>query len=214
MDSVAVAAQHTREVITRDGQYMAEDARQEIVARVVTPVLQSLIDRKTKVLVNGAGRFLVGGPQAHTGATGRKIACDTYGGWAPHVAGTFSGKDPANVDRSGSYMARCVAKNIVAAGLADECLVQLAYCLGQADPTSIMVTTFGTGTGTLSDATLSALVRKVCPLSTKAIIEYLGLLEPIYRKTAAYGHIGRTDVSFPWERIELADELLARLMKA
>jgi len=214
VDSVAVAAQHTRDVVTRDGQSMTEEARQEIVSRVVTPVLQPLVDRKTRIVVNGAGGFLVGGPQARSGSTGRKVACDTYGGWAPHGGSTFSGKDPSHVDRSASYMARCVAKNVVAAGLADECLVQLAYCPGQADPVSVMVTTFGTATGTLSDATLSSLVRQVCPLSTKAIIEYLGLLQPIYRKTAAYGHFGRTDVDLPWERTELADELLAKLMTA
>jgi S-adenosylmethionine synthetase len=214
IDSVAVAAQHSRDVLTRDGQTMTEEARQDIVARVVMPVLQSLVDRRTKVVVNGAGRFFVGGPQAHPGANGRKGACDTYGGWAPWGSATFSGRDPANVGRSGSYMARCVARNVVAAGLADECLVQLAYCLGQADPISVAVTTFGTATGRLSDAALSALVREVCPLSTKAVIDYLGLLDPMYRKTAAYGHFGRTDIDFPWERTELADELLAKLMKA
>jgi S-adenosylmethionine synthetase len=213
VDSVAVAAQHTRDVLTRDGQYMTDDARQEVVSRVVMPVLQPLTDRRTKVLVNGAGRFLVGGPQAHSGATGRKSACDTYGGWVPHGDGAISGKDPSHVDRSASYMARCVAKNVVAAGLADECLVQLAYSLGQADPVSVMVTTFGTATRTLSDAVLSSLVRQVCPLSAKAIVEYLGLLQPMYRRTAAYGHFGRTDLDLPWERSEMADELLAKLMK-
>jgi len=213
IDAVAVAAQHSRDVLTRDGQFTTDEARQDIVARVVTPVLQPLLDRRTKITVNGAGRFLVGGPQAHSGSTGRKAACDSYGGWAPHGAAAFSGKDATHVARSASYMARCVAKNVVAAGLADECLVQLAYCPGQPDPVSVMVTTFGTATGTLSDGALSALVQQVCPLSIKGIIEYLGLLEPIFRQTAAYGHFGRTDVDLPWERTELANELLAKLMK-
>jgi S-adenosylmethionine synthetase len=214
VDAVAVAAQHSRDALTRDGLYTAEEAKQEIVSRVVIPVLQPLIDRRTKITVNGGGRFLAGGPQAHTGSTGRRTACDTYGGWAPHVSAALSGKDGSHVDRSAGYMARCVAKNVVAAGLADECLVQLAYCLGQPDPVSVLVSTFGTSTGTLSDAALATLVRQVCPLSTRAIAEYLGLLEPIFQQTAVYGHFGRTDVDLPWERTELANELLAQLMKA
>lgn len=136
-----------------------------------------------------ARRLLVGGPQADTGLTGRKIIVDTYGGWAAHGGGAFSGKDPTKVDRSAGYMARYVAKNIVAAGLADECLLQLAYCIGLADPVSVMVNTYGTGK--LPDGALSELVRKVFPLSPKGIIDHLKLREPIYRKTAAYGHFGR-----------------------
>ena len=212
VESVAIAAQHTRDVLTRDGQSMSEDARQEIVARVVAPIAGSLIDRKTRIRVNALGRFLVGGPRAHTGSTGRKSVSDTYGGWAPQGGGWFSGKDPTKVDRSASYMARYVAKNVVAAGLGDECLVQLAYCIGEADPVSVMVSTLGTGT--IADAALAGLARQVFPFSTKAIGEHLGLSGPIYRRTAAYGHFGRTDIDLPWERTELADELLAKLMKA
>jgi S-adenosylmethionine synthetase len=214
VDAVALAAQHGRDALTRDGQQTTDEAKHEIVTRVVTPVLLSLVDRRTKITVNGGGRFLAGGPQAQTGSTGRRVACDTYGGWAPHASAAFSGKDASHVDRSASYMARCVAKNVVAAGLADEVLVQLAYCLGQPDPVSVMVSTFGTSTGALSDAALATLVRQVCPLSTRAIVEYLGLLEPIFRQTAVYGHFGRADVDLPWERTELANELLGKLMKA
>ncbi len=208
--SVVIAAQHTRNVLTRDGERMSDDAKQEIVARVVAPVLGRFIDRKTRVTVNGTGRFLVGGPEADTGMTGRKNVVDTYGGWAPHGGGAFSGKDPTKVDRSAGYMARYVAKNVVAAGLADECLVQLAYCIGEVDPVSVMVTTCGTGT--VSDDALSKMVQELFPLSPKGMIEHLRLLEPIYLKTAAYGHFGRTDVDFAWERTDMADELLAKLM--
>jgi S-adenosylmethionine synthetase len=212
VDQVVIAAQHTREVLTRDGEHMTDDAKQEVVSRVVTPVLGRFIDRKTRVTVNGTNRFLVGGPQADTGLTGRKTAVDTYGGWAPHGGGAFSGKDPTKVDRSAGYMARYAAKNVVAAGLADECLVQFAYCIGRVDPVSVMVTTFGTGT--LADDALSKLVRQVFPLSPKEMIEHLRLCEPVYLKTAAYGHFGRTDVEFPWERTDMADELLSKLIKA
>jgi len=211
-DSVVIAAQHAREVLTRDGLYLTDDAKQEIVSRVVLPVLGNLGDRKTRITVNGTGRFVVGGPQAATGLTGRKSVADTYGGWAPHGGGAFSGKDPSKVDRSAGYMARCVAKNVVAAGLADECLVQLAYCIGEADPVSVMVT--ACGTGTLADEALSKLVRRVFPLSPRGMIDHLGLDEPIFRKTAAYGHFGRTDLDLPWERTNLADELLAKLIKS
>jgi S-adenosylmethionine synthetase len=210
-DSVVIAAQHARDVLTRDGQSMSDDAKQEVTSRVVLPVLGNLGDRKTRITVNGAGRFVVGGPQAGTGLTGRKSVADTYGGWAPHGGGAFSGKDPSKLDRSAGYMARSVAKNVVAAGLADECLVQLAYCIGDADPVSVMVTSCGTGT--LDDDALSKLVRRVFPLSPRGMIEHLGLGDPIYRRTAAYGHFGRPDLDLPWERTDLADELLAQLIK-
>jgi len=210
-DSVVIAAQHARDVLTRDGQSMSDDAKQEVTSRVVLPVLGNLGDRKTRITVNGAGRFVVGGPQAGTGLTGRKSVADTYGGWAPHGGGALSGKDPSKLDRSAGYMARSVAKNVVAAGLADECLVQLAYCIGDADPVSVMVTSCGTGT--LDDDALSKLVRRVFPLSPRGMIEHLGLGDPIYRRTAAYGHFGRPDLDLPWERTDLADELLAQLIK-
>jgi S-adenosylmethionine synthetase len=210
--SVVIAAQHTRDALTRDGLYMTDDAKQEVTSRVVTQALGRFVDRKTRITVNGTGRFLVGGPEADTGLTGRKSAVDTYGGWAPHGGGAFSGKDPTKVDRSAGYMARYVAKNVVAAGLADECLVQLAYSIGEVDPVSVMVTTCGTGT--LSDEALSKMVRQVFPLSPRGMIEHLRLNEPIYVKTAAYGHFGRTDTDLPWERTDMADELLAKLMTA
>ncbi len=212
VDHVVIAAQHTAQVLARDGRSMTDDARQEIVARVITPVLGRLTDRKTRITVNGTGRFVVGGPQADTGVTGRKVAVDTYGGWAVHGGGAFSGKDPTKVDRSAGYMARCIAKNVVAAGLAEECLVQLAYCIGLVDPVSVMVSSCGTGT--LSDDALSKLARQVFPLSPKGMIEHLNLREPGYLKTAAYGHFGRTDVDFTWERTDMADELLAQVMRA
>jgi S-adenosylmethionine synthetase len=157
-------------------------------------------------MVNGTGKFLVSGPQADTGLTGRKIIVDTYGGWAMHGGGAFSGKDPTKVDRSAGYMARYVAKNIVAAELAEECLVQLGYCIGLVDPVSVMVNTYGTGK--LSDEALSKIVRQVFPLSPHGIIDHLKLRQPVYRKTAAYGHFGRKE--FAWERVDATEELLAK----
>lgn len=206
VDYVVIAAQHTPDVVTADGQYTTEEAKQSIIDAVVMPVLGDLVDRQTQITVNGTGKFLVGGPQADTGLTGRKIIVDTYGGWAVHGGGAFSGKDPTKVDRSAGYMARYVAKNIVAAGLAEECLVQLGYCIGLVDPVSVMVNTYGTGT--LSDSALSALVRQVFPLSPRGIIDHLKLRQPTYRKTAAYGHFGRPE--FTWERLDATDELLAK----
>jgi S-adenosylmethionine synthetase len=212
VDGVVIAAQHTAEVVTRDGRYTTDEAKQEIIAAVVHPVLGDLVDRNTKIIVNGTGKFLVGGPQADTGMTGRKIVVDTYGGWAPHGGGSFSGKDPTKVDRSAAYMARYAAKNIVAAGLADECLLQLAYCIGLADPVSVMVSTHGTGKR--SDDLLAAVVRRVFPLTPKGMIDHLQLRRPQYAKTAVYGHFGRTDEAFSWERVDATDELLAKAARA
>jgi S-adenosylmethionine synthetase len=208
VDCVVLAAQHTEEVVTRDGRFMREDAKKELLAAVVRPVLGDLVDRRTKFTVNGTGKFVVGGPQADTGMTGRKNIVDTYGGWAPHGGGAFSGKDPTKVDRSAGYMTRYVAKNLVAAGLADECLVQLGYCIGLTDPVSVMVNTFGTGK--LSEDALARLVRKVFPLSPKGMIDHLKLRRPIYRQTAAYGHFGRADRKFAWERTDATDEVAAK----
>jgi S-adenosylmethionine synthetase len=205
---VVIAAQHSRDVLTPDGKFMREEARQQIIAEVAVPVLGHLIDGDTRFTVNGTGKFLVAGPQADTGVTGRKIIVDTYGGWAVHGGGAFSGKDPTKVDRSASYMARYVAKNIVAAGLADECLLQLSYCIGLTDPISVMVNT--QGTGRLSDSALVELVRRVFPLSPRGMIDHLDLKRPIYRKSAVYGHFGREDVEFPWERVDALDELKAK----
>ncbi len=159
--------------------------------------------------MNPTGRFVVGGPQGDSGLTGRKIIVDTYGGSAPHGGGAFSGKDPTKVDRSAAYMARYVAKNIVAAGLARKCQIELAYAIGVAKPVSVLVDTFGTGT--VSDEALSAAVSKVFDLRPTAIIRKLDLRRPIYRQTAAYGHFGRTDVDLPWERTDMTEALKAAL---
>jgi len=204
-----IAASHTTEVVTPDGKYTTEEAKRQIVDAVVGPIAGHLIDADTKVTVNGTGKFLVSGPQCDTGVTGRKIIVDTYGGWAMHGGGAFSGKDPTKVDRSAGYMSRYVAKNIVGAGLADECLLQLGYCIGVVDPVSVMVNTFGTGK--LSDENLSTLVRDVFPLSPKGMIDHLNLRDPVYLKTAVYGHFGRPE--FAWERLDAADELMAKAGK-
>jgi S-adenosylmethionine synthetase len=206
VDYVVIAASHTAAVVTRDGKFTTDAAKQEIIAKVVRPVVGDLLDRKTKITVNGTGKFLVSGPQADTGLTGRKIIVDTYGGWAVHGGGAFSGKDPTKVDRSAGYMARYVAKNIVAAGLADECLVQLGYCIGLVDPVSVMVNTYETGK--LSDEALAKLVRQVFPLSPHGIIDHLKLRRPVYIPTAAYGHFGRKE--FAWERVDAVEELRAK----
>ena len=206
VDYVVIAASHTAAVVTRDGKFTTDEAKQEIIAKVVRPVVGDLLDKKTTITVNGTGKFLVSGPQADTGLTGRKIIVDTYGGWAVHGGGAFSGKDPTKVDRSAGYMARYVAKNIVAAGLAEECLVQLGYCIGLVDPVSVMTNTYGTGK--LSDEARSKLVRQVFPLSPGGIIDHLKLRQPVYYRTAAYGHFGRK--GFAWERVDATKELLAR----
>ena len=206
VDYVVIAASHTDEVVTPDGKFTTEEAKQEIIAKVVRPVVGELADKQTTITVNGTGKFLVSGPQGDTGLTGRKIIVDTYGGWAVHGGGAFTGKDPTKVDRSAGYMARYVAKNLVAAGLADECLVQLGYCIGLVDPVSVMVNSYGTGK--LSDEALSKLVRQVFPLSPHGIIDHLKLRQPVYLKTAAYGHFGRPE--FTWEHVDATEELLAK----
>ncbi len=207
IDYVVIAASHTDEVITPDGRFTTEEAKREIVEKVVLPVVGGLVDKNTKITVNGTGKFLVSGPQCDTGLTGRKIIVDTYGGWSVHGGGAFSGKDPTKVDRSAGYMARYIAKNIVAVGLADECLVQLGYCIGLVDPVSVMVNSYETGK--VSDEALSTLVRRVFPLSPAGMIDHLKLRTPIYAKTAAYGHFGRPE--FAWERLDAGDELLAEI---
>ena len=203
VDYVVIAASHTEEVVTPDGESTTDEAKEQIVAEVVRPVVGDLLDERTTITVNGTGKFLVSGPQADTGLTGRKIVVDTYGGWAVHGGGAFSGKDPTKVDRSGGYMARYVAKNIVAARLAEECLVQLAYCIGLVDPVSVMVNTYGTGK--LPDEALAKIVRKVFPLSPHGIIDHLKLRRPVYCPTAAYGHFGRKE--FAWEQVDATEEL-------
>ena len=177
----------------------------ERVIQVVVP--SSLLDDETKYYINPTGRFVVGGPQGDAGLTGRKIIVDTYGGMARHGGGAFSGKDPTKVDRSGAYAARYVAKNIVAAGLADRCEIQIAYAIGVARPVSVMVETFGTGK--IAESKISELIQKHFDLRPAGIIKELDLRRPIYRQTAAYGHFGRTDVNLPWERTDKADALKA-----
>ena len=207
VDYVVIAASHTDEVITSDGRFTTEEAKKQIIENVVHPVVGNLMDDKTKITVNGTGKFLVSGPQCDTGMTGRKIMVDTYGGWAVHGGGAFSGKDATKVDRSAGYMTRYIAKNIVAAGLADECLVQVGYCIGLVDPVSVMVNTYGTGK--ISDDKLSAIVRKVFPLSPKGMIDHLKLRTPFFLKTATFGHFGRPE--FTWEKLDAVDELKAKL---
>ena len=206
VDYVVIAASHTDEVVTPDGKFTTDEAKEEIIAKVVRPVVGHLLDKRTTITVNGTGKFVVAGPQSDTGLTGRKIIVDTYGGWAVHGGGAFSGKDATKVDRSAGYMARYVAKNIVAAELAEECLVQFGYCIGLVDPVSVMVNSYGTGK--LSDEALSKIVRQVFPLSPHGIIDHMKLRQPVYRKTAAYGHFGRKE--FAWEHVDATDELLAR----
>jgi S-adenosylmethionine synthetase len=209
VDQVVIAASHTAAATTADGKFTCEEAKQEIISKVVHPALGHLLDGKTKITINGAGKFQVSGPQGDTGLTGRKIVADTYGGWAPHGGGSFSGKDGTKVDRTAGYMSRYIAKNIVAAGLADECLLQLGYCIGLVDPVSVMVST--AGTGKLPDVSLTKLVRKVFPLTPGGMIDHLKLREPVFRNTACYGHFGRPE--FAWERVDATEELLSRAKK-
>ncbi len=179
-----------------------------VIEEIIKPVLPAdMLAKKIKYLVNPTGRFVVGGPKGDTGLTGRKIIVDTYGGAAPHGGGAFSGKDPSKVDRSAAYAARYVAKNVVAAGLARRCLVQLSYAIGVARPTSVMLTTYGTGT--VPDEQIEALVFRHFDLRPKGIIEMLDLLRPIYRKTAAYGHFGREEPGFSWEKTDKSSALAA-----
>ncbi|MFH2070418.1 MAG: methionine adenosyltransferase [Elusimicrobiota bacterium] len=205
VDAAVIACQHTEDVLDKTGKNMSEDAKKEIIENVIKPVVGDLTDKNTKYFINATGKFVVGGPQSDTGMTGRKIIVDTYGGWALHGGGAFSGKDPTKVDRSAAYMARYIAKNIVAAGLAKECNVQLSYCIGVADPVSILVDTHGTGK--TSDEQLEKVVRKTFPLKPKEIIDYLKLRRPIYTKTAVGGHFGRTDPDFTWELTDMVSKL-------
>ena len=197
--AVVVSTQHSDSVST-------ETLREAIRELVIKPALPAeLMDKDTKIFINPTGRFVVGGPVGDSGLTGRKIIVDTYGGYASHGGGAFSGKDPTKVDRSACYMARHMAKNIVAAGLARRCHIEIAYAIGVARPISVLVDT--QGTGVLSDARLSEIVNEVFDLRPSKIISYLDLRRPIYRQTAAYGHFGRTDVDLPWERLNMVDTL-------
>jgi S-adenosylmethionine synthetase len=203
IDTVVVSTQHAPEMELKD-------IREAVIEEIIKPTLpKELIKGDIKFLVNPTGRFVIGGPQGDCGLTGRKIIVDTYGGAAPHGGGAFSGKDPSKVDRSAAYAGRYVAKNIVAAGLASRCLVQISYAIGVAQPTSIMVETYGTGK--VSNEVLTALVREHFDLRPKGIVKMLDLLRPIYTKTAAYGHFGRDEPEFTWEAIDKAAALKASL---
>jgi S-adenosylmethionine synthetase len=196
--TVVISTQHSPEI-------KMDQLREEVISKIIRPVCGEWIDDKTKFLVNPTGRFVIGGPPGDTGLTGRKIIADTYGGMGRHGGGAFSGKDPSKVDRSACYMARYVAKNIVAAGLADKCEVQVAYAIGVAEPVSIMVDTFGTGKE--DEEAIEAKVRKVFDMKPAGIIKTLDLKRPIYRPTAAYGHFGREGPGFTWERTDKASSL-------
>ncbi|MBI3298660.1 MAG: methionine adenosyltransferase [Elusimicrobia bacterium] len=206
VDTVVLSTQHTEEILDKSGERITEKARKELIETVIRPVLgKRLIDDRTTFHVNPTGKFVVGGPVSDTGVTGRKIIVDTYGGAAPHGGGAFSGKDPTKVDRSACYMARYIAKNIVAAGLAEECTVQLAYAIGVAEPVGVYVNTHGTGS--IGQEKISQLVRKNFLLTPKGIIETLKLRRPIFRQTAAYGHFGREEKGFEWEKTDKAAAL-------
>ena len=201
VDTVVISTQHAPEATL-------EQIRQDMIEQVIKPTIPAeLLDEKTKYLINPTGRFVIGGPQGDSGLTGRKIIVDTYGGSAPHGGGAFSGKDPTKVDRSAAYAARYVAKNVVAAGLATRCQVELAYAIGVAAPVSVLVETFGTGT--VSDGVLSDAVQQVFDLRPSAIIRDLDLRRPIYRQLAAYGHMGREELGVTWEKTDRTEALLA-----
>jgi len=195
VDAIVISTQH-------DGDAKQKTIKEDVIEHVVKDIIpEEYLDKKTKYFVNPTGRFEIGGPHGDSGLTGRKIIVDTYGGWAPHGGGCFSGKDPSKVDRSATYAARHIAKNIVAANLAKECLVQVAYAIGIAEPVSIYVNTHNTGV--IPDFEISKMIRKEVDLSPKGIIERLKLRRPIYQKTAAYGHFGRNEKEFTWEHLEL-----------
>ena len=199
MDTIVISTQH-------DDDVTLEKIRQDLIEQVIKPVVPAeLMNDTTKIFVNPTGKFVIGGPQGDSGLTGRKIIVDTYGGWARHGGGAFSGKDPTKVDRSAAYAARYVAKNIVAAGLADKCEIQLAYAIGVAHPVSVMVETFGTEK--VATDKIEALVKANFDLRPAGIIKMLDLRRPIYKQTAAYGHFGRTDVDLPWEHTDKANDL-------
>ncbi len=203
VDTVVISSQHGAEVTL-------EQIREDLIREVITPIVPaSLMDAETKIYINPTGRFVVGGPAGDTGLTGRKIIVDTYGGYSRHGGGAFSGKDPTKVDRSASYAARYIAKNIVAAGLADRCEVQVAYAIGVAKPVSVMIDTFGTGK--IDEDAISAAVDKLFDLRPAAIIKRFDLRRPIYCQTAAYGHMGREDIDLPWEKTDMAEALKKEL---
>ncbi|MEW6075691.1 MAG: methionine adenosyltransferase [Candidatus Omnitrophota bacterium] len=205
VDSVVLACQHTEDILDKSGNNITNKARGELIDTIAKYILKNWIDQDTKFYVNQTGKFIVGGPQSDTGMTGRKIIVDTYGGTVAHGGGAFSGKDPTKVDRSAAYMARYVAKNIVAAGLAGKCLIQLSYVIGYPEPLSICVETYGTGK--LSEEKFIKLIRENFELTPRGIIKSLNLLRPIFRNTACGGHFGRTEPEFTWEATDKAELL-------
>jgi S-adenosylmethionine synthetase len=206
LDAVVISTQHSEEILDESGKKITEKSRQEIIENIIKPVIPApMLDERTKYYVNPTGKFVIGGPMSDTGMTGRKIIVDTYGGMASHGGGAFSGKDPTKVDRSASYMARYIAKNVVASGLADKCTIQLAYAIGVADPVSIMV--YADKTNKVEERRLVELIRKHFDLTPRGIIESLDLLRPIYRKTASYGHFGWNDPDYTWEKTDKAKDL-------
>ncbi len=204
IEAIVVSSQHSPDVTL-------ETIRKDIINNVILPIIPAeMMDDKTKIYVNPTGRFVIGGPNGDTGLTGRKIIVDTYGGYSRHGGGAFSGKDPTKVDRSASYAARYIAKNIVASGVADKCEVQIAYAIGVAKPVSVMVDTFGTAK--VDESKIAEFVENNVDLRPTAIIEKFGLRRPIYRQLAAYGHVGREDLDIPWEKTDLADKIKAELL--
>jgi len=208
VDCIVISTQHSPDILDRTGKRITKKSIGEIIDKVILPIIpKSMIDNKTKFLVNPTGKFVIGGPQSDTGMTGRKIIVDTYGGMASHGGGAFSGKDPTKVDRSASYMARYVAKNVVASGLADKCTIQLAYAIGVAKPVSMMV--FTDKTEKVPEKRIVQLIKKHFDMTPRGIIKSLNLLKPIYGNTAAYGHFGRTEKEFTWEKTDKA-KILAK----
>lgn len=205
VDSVVLACQHTEEILDKSKEKITNKARQEIIEVIANPILEQYTDKQTRYYVNETGKFVIGGPQSDTGMTGRKIIVDTYGGMVATGGGAFSGKDPTKVDRSAAYMARYIAKNIVASGLAEKCLLHMAYVIGRAEPLAIMVDT--EGTGKISEEKFIKLIQENFDLTPQGMIRSLDLLRPIYRKTACYGHFGRSEPEFSWERTDKAEIL-------
>lgn len=203
VETVVLSTQHTEDILDKTGKQITEKSKKELIEKAIKPVLKNWVDAKTKYLINPTGKFVIGGPQSDSGVTGRKIIVDTYGGRCAHGGGAFSGKDPTKVDRSASYMARYIAKNIVAAGLAKEVTVHIAYAIGKAEPVGFYLDTFNTGK--ISDDELTKICLQVFKMMPKAIIEQFDLRRPIYFNTAAYGHFGRE--GFPWERTDKATQL-------
>ena len=206
VDCVVLSTQHTEEILEPSGEKITQKSKQQLIQKVIKPVIdEKFLDEKTKFLINPTGKFVIGGPQSDTGMTGRKIIVDTYGGRSHHGGGAFSGKDPTKVDRSAAYMARYIAKNVVAAGLAEKCSMHLAYAIGVTEPISIMVETYGTGK--IPNSEIIELIKKNFELTPAGIIQMLDLRRPIYKETAVYGHFGREEPNFTWEKLDKVKEL-------